>query len=166
MIIIRKTVCKLSQIELSLSLHHILNEIDNQATKVRKVIMRNKYSVTSPELNISQRKKNRTEEKLTLMKKRGVRASTLNKAVFKVKEAKKRMNNVITIEWNTLFKSKFDAGKDDLKTTIEIVNQLLKNVHCSNFPSHANEKTLTNSPFYFLTQLKVKTIKDNFKMSS
>ena len=40
-----------------------------------------------------------------------------------MKEAKKRMNNVVTIEWNKLFKSKFDSCKGDLKATFKIVNQ-------------------------------------------
>ena len=69
-----------------------MNEIDIQAPKVRKVVKQNKHLVTSPEINICKRKKRRAEEKLILIKKRGVRGSTLNKAVLKVKEAKKRIN--------------------------------------------------------------------------
>ena len=43
-----------------------------------------------------------------------MRGKSLNKAVLKVKEAKKRMNIDVTIEWNKLVKSKFNAFKDDL----------------------------------------------------
>ena len=128
----------------------LLNEIDVQAQKGRKVIKLNKHLVTSPEINICKRKKRRAEEKLTLIKKRGVRGSTLNKAVLIVKEAKKRMNNVITTENNKLSKSKFDACKGDLKATYKILNQILNKAHYSNFPSHTNEKTLANSFKYFL----------------
>jgi len=69
-----------------------------------------------------------------------VRGSPLNKVVLKVKEAKKRMNYVVTTERNKLFKSKFAACKVDLKTTFKIVNQLLNKAHCSHFPSHTNKK--------------------------
>ena len=69
--------------------------------------------VSSTEITICKRKKRRAEEKLTLIKKRGVRGSLLHKAVLKVKETNKRMNNVVTIERNKLFKTKFDAWKDD-----------------------------------------------------
>ena len=74
-----------------------------------------------------------------------MRVSPLHKAVLKVKEAKKRLNNVFTIEKIKLFESKFDACKRDLKTTFKIVNQLLNKVQCSKFPSHTDEKTLANS---------------------
>jgi len=47
----------------------LLNEIDIQALKVRKVIKPNKYLVISTEITICKRKK-RAEEKLTLIKKR------------------------------------------------------------------------------------------------
>ena len=54
-----------------------------------------------------------------------MRGSLLNKAVLKVREAKKRMNNVVTIEKNKIFKSKFDACKGELKATFKILYQLL-----------------------------------------
>ena len=94
-----------------------------------------------------------------------MRGSPLNKAVLKVKEAKKRMNNVVTIERNKLFKSKFDSCKGDLKATFKVVNQLLNKANCSKFPSHTNEKTLANSFKKFYTN-KVTNIRDNFKKSS
>ena len=47
----------------------LLNEIDVQAQKGRKVIKLNKHLVTSPEINICKRKKRRAEEKLTLITK-------------------------------------------------------------------------------------------------
>ena len=84
-----------------------------------------------------------------------MRGSVLNKAVSKVKEAKKRISNIIVIERNKLFKSKFDACKGDLKTTYKIVNQLLNKAYCSNFPSHTNEKTLANS-FNLFTQINLR----------
>ena len=90
--------------------------------------------------------------------------SPLNKAVLKVKEAKKRMNKVVTIEWNKLFKSKFDACKSDLKTTFKIVYQSLNKGHCSSFPRHTNEETLANSFKFFYTN-KIMNIRDNFKKS-
>ena len=40
------------------------------------------------------------------------------------------MNNVMTIERTNLFKSKFDACNDNLKSTYKIVNQLLNKAHC------------------------------------
>ena len=46
----------------------LLNEINTQAPKVRKVIKQNKHLVTSPEINICKRKKRRAEEKLILIK--------------------------------------------------------------------------------------------------
>ena len=64
-----------------------------------------------------------------------MRGSLLYKAVLKVKEAKKRMNNVVTIERNKLFKSKFNACKGDLKTPFKVVNQLLNIANCCKFPS-------------------------------
>ena len=88
--------------------------------------------------------KGKAEEKLTLLKKRGVCGSPLNKAVLKVKELKKRMNNVDTMQLNKLFKSKFNACKGDLKTTFKIVIQLFNKEHCSNFPIHTYEKTLAS----------------------
>ena len=116
-----------------------MNEADIQAPKERKIIKPNKYLVT-----ICNRKKRRAEEKLTLIKKRVVRGSPLHKAVLKVKEAKKRMNNVVTIERNKLLKSKFDSCKGDLKATFKKVNQLLNKANCSKFLSHTNEKTQAN----------------------
>ena len=104
-------------------------------------------------MTVGQRKKWRTEEKLKLIK-RG-EWEEANKTVLKVKEAKKIMNNGITIERNKLFKTKFDSCKGDLKTTFKIVNQLLKKGFCSKFPSHTNEKTLANS-FKFFTQIKLR----------
>ena len=86
-----------------------MNETDVQGPKVRKVIKPNKYFVTYTKITICKRKKRVAEEKLTLIKKRGVRRSPLNKAVLKVTEAKKRINDVITIERNKLGKSKLDA---------------------------------------------------------
>ena len=79
-----------------------------------------------------------------------MRGSLLNKAVLKVREAKKRMNNVVTIEKNKLFISKFDACKGELKATFKIVYQLLNKSQCSSFPSHTNEETLANSFKCFL----------------
>ena len=102
-----------------------MHEIDIQAPKEIKIIKPNKHLVSSTEITICKRKKRRAEEKLTLIKKRGVRGSPLQKAVLKVKEAKKRMNNVVSIERNKLFKSKFDSCKGDLKATFKIVNQLI-----------------------------------------
>ena len=75
-----------------------MNEIDIQVQKERKIIKPNKYLIVSTELTICKRKKRRAEEKLTLIKWRGLRRSLLNKAVLKVKEVKKRMNNVVTVE--------------------------------------------------------------------
>ena len=46
----------------------LLNNIDIQATKVRKLIKLNKQLTTSPEINIWKRKKRRSEEKLILIK--------------------------------------------------------------------------------------------------
>ena len=94
-----------------------------------------------------------------------MRGSSLYKAVLKGKESKKRMNNVVIMERNKLFKSKFDACKGELKATFKILYQLLNEVHCSNFPSHTNEKTLAKSFNIFYIN-KVKNIKDNFKKSS
>ena len=67
-----------------------------------------------------------------------MRGSPLHKAVLKVKEAKKRMNNVVTIERNKLFKSKFDSCKGDLKATFKIVNQLLNKANCSKVSNNHN----------------------------
>ena len=83
-----------------------------------------------------------------------MRGSPLNKAVLKVKEVKKKLNKLVTIEGKHLYKSKFNAYKGDLKTTFKIVNQLLNKANCSKFPSHTNEKTLANS-FNFITQIKL-----------
>ena len=47
----------------------------------------------------------------------GVRGSLFNKAVLKVKEAKKRISNVVTKESNKFCKSKFDDWTGDLNTT-------------------------------------------------
>ena len=78
-----------------------------------------------------------------------------------MKEAKKRMNNVVTIERNKLFDSKFDECRENLKTTFKIVNQLLNKSHYSKLPSHTNRKTLANY-FKFSYTNKVKNIRDNF----
>ena len=77
------------------------------------------------------------------------------------------MNNVITIERNKLFKSKFDACKGDLKITYKLVNQLLNKPHCSNFQGHTNNfeksswtpkfmtrKQLIKDPLEYFTEIK------------
>ena len=74
------------------------------------------------------------------------------------------MNNVVTIERNKLFKSKFDSCKGDLKATFKIVNQLFNKANCSKLPSHTFEKTLANNFKVFYTD-KVTKIWDNFKKS-
>ena len=79
-----------------------------------------------------------------------------------MKEAKKRINNVVTIERNKLFESKFDTWKGDLKTNFKIVNQLLNKENGSKFPNHANVKTLAISFKFFYTN-KDKNVKENFK---
>ena len=60
-----------------------MNDIDNQPSNERKIIKPNKYLVSSTEITICKRKKMIAEEKLKLIKKRGVRGSPLNKAVLK-----------------------------------------------------------------------------------
>ena len=55
--------------------------------------------------------KQKEESRGKIIKKRGVRGSVLNKAVLKVKEAKKIMKNVVTVERNKLFKSKFGVAR-------------------------------------------------------
>ena len=94
-----------------------------------------------------------------------MRGSPLNNAVLKVTAAKKRMDNVLTIERNDLFKRKFDVCKGDLKTTFKIVYQLLNKAHCSNFLSQTNQKTLVTS-FKKIYTNKVKNRTNNFKRSS
>ena len=113
-----------------------MNEIDIQVPKKRKTIKPNKYLV-----NICNRKKESRGEAYT-NKKTEVWGSLLNKASLKVKEAKKIMNNVVTIERNKLFDSKFDACKDNLKSIFKIVNQLLNKSQYSMLPSHTNRKIL------------------------
>ena len=55
-------------------------------TKERKIIKPNKHLVSSSEITICKRINRRVEEKLTLIKERGVKGklSPLNKAVLKV----------------------------------------------------------------------------------
>ena len=79
------------------------------------------------------------------------------------------MNNIVTIERNKLFKSKFDSCKGDLKATFKVVNQLLNKANCSKFPSHTNEKTqgkviFFETSFESLTVLQ-KTFLNIFKHS-
>ena len=80
-----------------------------------------------------------------------------------MKEAKKRMKNVVTIERNKLFDSKLDASRGNLKTTFKIANQLLNKSHYSKLTIHTNRKTLANS-FKKLYKNKVTNIRDSFKL--
>ena len=63
----------------NLIIKSLLHEIDIQAPKERKIIKPNKHLVSSTEITICKRKKRRAEEKLTLIKKRGVRGRYANR---------------------------------------------------------------------------------------
>ena len=132
-------------------------EVDSQAPKIKKRIKKTKHVVSNPQIAEARRVKRRAERKFKKTK------SEKDREVFK--EAKKKLNSIITQSRNKFFNDKFGLHKNDIRSTYKIINQLLNKTNKTIFPDHNDESLLANK-FAFFYREKIEKIRNNFMGNS
>ena len=134
-------------------LNTLSNEIDLHSPIVQTKIKLTRHLVENLEIREARREKRKAERKFKKSK-LDIDRSTL-------RNAKKKLNIIITKNRNNYFKRKFQSSQSNVRQTYKLVNQLLNKGKQSVLPTHTDE-TLLADKFAFFYNDKIKNIRNSF----
>ena len=132
----------------------LLYEVDKQAPKINRVIKRTKHAVSNTLIIEARREKRRAEQKFRKTK------SDQDKKKFR--DARNKLNKVVTKSRNKFFQDKLATHKNDIRSTYKVVNQLLNKTKKPTFPDHTSELRLANKFAKFYKE-KIQNIRKTFQ---